>query len=101
MGDCGKLSMQQQHQPSRHSFTLQRQYGGGPKMAQQVVAKTPPPPTTRDPEAAAAKEDALRQARMRNGRRATILAGAAESQRNAGMGASQSGSGVRNPVLGS
>lgn len=69
-------------------------------MPQQVIAKTPPPPTTRDPEAAAAKENALRQERMRSGRRATVLAGAADAQRNSGMGASQSGSGVRNPVLG-
>lgn len=71
-------------------------------MPAQTIAKTPPPPTTRDPEAAAAKEDALRKERMRSGRRSTVLAGAADAQaqRNNGMGASQSGSGVRNPVLG-
>lgn len=75
--------------------------GGGPKIAQQVAARpTPPPPTTRDPEVRQAKEDALRQERMRMGRRSTILAGAGDAGSGAGTGASQSGSGVGRLTLG-
>lgn len=64
------------------------------------IAAAPPPPTTKDPEVQRAKEDALRQERMRQGRRSTILAGAGERQDTSATGASQSGSGVRNQVLG-
>jgi hypothetical protein len=97
MGDCGASNMQQ-HQPSQHSFTWQRQFGGGGQTIPQQVARTPPPPTTNDAEVRQAREEALRKERSQQGRRATILAGATD--RNQAMGSSQSGSGVGRVTLG-
>lgn len=97
MGDCG-ASLMQQHQPTRYSYTLQQQQKG-PTIPQQVAAKTPPPPTTNDAMVRQAREDALRQERARQGRRSTILAGATDRE-TAGVGSSQSGSGVGRVTLG-
>lgn len=89
----------QQHQAQWHSFTQQQQQKGGVSPAATPVKATPPPPTTNDAAVRQAREDALRQERNRQGRRSTILAGATERQGMA-TGASQSGNGVRNTVLG-
>jgi hypothetical protein len=58
---------------------------------------TPPPPTTNDAEVRMAREESLRQSRMRGGRQSTIIAGGINPQN---VGAAQSGSGAGKTVLG-
>ncbi len=94
---------QQQQQASAHSFTWQRQYGGGGgQPAPPPVRSTPPPPTTNDASVRQAREDALRQERMRKGRKATILAAGFEyaDRAMAAQGSAKSGSGANATVLG-